>query len=228
MKDWFSGPVAEHYDADTAEMPVEPVVEFLEPFAGGGALELAIGTGRIAVPLAARGVRVAGIDLSPDMVAQLRKKSEAIPVAIGDYATTRVDGTFSLAYIVFNSIINQTTQEGQVATFANAAAHLDPGGSFVVEVGTPSTRPLGVFDLSDTHVGVDEYDAATQRSASHHFTLRDGVWERRSIPFRAVWPAELDLMARLAGLTLRERWADWDRSRFTADSRKHVSVWERR
>jgi SAM-dependent methyltransferase len=228
VKDWFSGPVAEHYDADTAEMPVEPVVEFLEPLAGGGALELAIGTGRIAVPLAARGVRVAGIDLSPDMVAQLRKKSEAIPVAIGDYATTRVDGTFSLAYIVFNSIINQTTQEGQVATFANAAAHLDPGGSFVVEVGTPSTRPLGVFDLSDTHVGVDEYDAATQRSASHHFTLRDGVWERRSIPFRAVWPAELDLMAQLAGLTLRERWADWDRSPFTADSRKHVSVWEKR
>jgi SAM-dependent methyltransferase len=228
VKDWFSGPVAEHYDADTAEMPVEPVVEFLEPLAGGGALELAIGTGRIAVPLAARGVRVAGIDLSPDMVAQLRKKSEAIPVAIGDYATTRVDGTFSLAYIVFNSIVNQTTQEGQVATFANATAHLDPGGSFVVEVGTPSTRPLGVFDLSDTHVGVDEYDAATQRSASHHFTLRDGVWERRSIPFRDVWPAELDLMAQLAGLTLRERWADWSRSPFTADSRKHVSVWEKR
>jgi trans-aconitate methyltransferase len=227
MRDWFAGATAERYDADTAEMPVVPVVEFLEPLADGGALELAIGTGRIAVPLAARGVRVAGIDLSPDMVAQLRRKSDAIPVAIGDYATTRVEGTFSLAYIVFNSIVNQTTQEGQVATFANAAAHLDPGGSFVVEVGRPTMRPLEVFDLSDTHVGVDEYDAATQRSASHHFNLRDGVWERRSLPFRSVWPAELDLMARLAGMRLRERWADWDRSPFTSESTKHVSVWEK-
>jgi SAM-dependent methyltransferase len=227
MEDWFAGPVAERYDADTASMPVEPVVEFLEPLAGGGALELAIGTGRIAVPLAARGVRVAGIDLSPDMVEQLRRKTDEIPVAIGDYATTQVDGTFSLAYIVFNSIVNNTTQDGQVATFANAAAHLDPGGTFVVEVGVPGTRPLGVFNLSETHVGVDEYDRATQRSSSHHFSLRDGVWERRSIPFRSVYPAELDLMGRLAGMTLRERWADWDRSPFTAASTKHVSVWEK-
>ena len=187
MKDWFAGTVADHYDEDTADLPVEPVVDFLLPLAAGGALELAVGTGRIAVPLAERGVRVAGIDLSADMVAQLRKKSEAIPVAIGDYATTRVEGTFSLVFIVFNSIVNQTTQEGQIATFANAAAHLDPGGRFVVEVGRPTARPLEVFDLSDTHVGVDEYDAATQRSASHHFTLRDGVWERRSLPFRSVW-----------------------------------------
>ena len=228
MKDWFAGDAAERYDADTADMPVEPVLDFLEPLADGGALELAIGTGRIAVPLAERGVRVTGIDLSPDMVAQLRKKSEAIPVAIGDYATTRVDGKFSLAYIVFNSIVNNTTQEGQVATFANAADHLGPGGCFVVEVGVPDGRPLGVFNLSDTHVGVDEYDAATQRSASHHFTLRDGVWERRSIPFRSVYPAELDLMARLAGMELQERWADWDRSPFTAESTKHVSVWRKR
>ena len=225
MEDWFAGKVAERYDADTAEMPVEPVVDFLLPLAAGGAVELAVGTGRIAVPLAERGVRVAGIDLSPDMVAKLYEKSDEIPVAIGDYATTRVEGTFSLAYIVFNSIVNQTTQDGQVATFANAAAHLDPGGSFVVEVGVPAGEPLGVFDLSDTHVGVDEYDAATQRSASHHFTLRDGVWERRSIPFRSVWPSELDLMARLAGMQLSERWADWDRSPFTAGSTKHVSVW---
>jgi SAM-dependent methyltransferase len=227
MEDWFAGKVAERYDTDTAEMPVEPVVEFLEPLAGGGALELAIGTGRIAVPLAARGVRVAGIDLSADMVAKLREKTDAIPVEIGDYATTQVDGTFSLAYIVFNSIINNRTQDGQVATFANAAAHLEPGGCFVVEVGVPSARPLGVFNLSDTHVGVDEYDPATQESWSHHFNLRDGVWERRSIPFRSVFPAELDLMARLAGLRLRERWADWDRSPFTSESRKHVSVWEK-
>jgi len=227
VKDWFSGTVAARYDADTADMPVEPVLDFLEPFAGGGALELAVGTGRIAVPLAARGVRVAGIDLSPDMVAELRRKTSEIPVAIGDYATSSVDGTFSLAYIVFNSIVNNTTQDGQVATFANAAAHLEPGGCFVVEVGVPDRQPLEVFNLSDTHVGVDEYDAATQRSASHHFTLRDGVWERRSIPFRSVFPAELDLMARLGGMELLERWADWDRSPFTAESTKHVSVWRK-
>jgi SAM-dependent methyltransferase len=227
MKDWFAGPVAARYDADTADMPVEPVVDFLLPLAGGGALELAIGTGRIAVPLAEHGIRVAGIDLSPDMVAQLRQKTSEIPVAIGDYATTRVDGTFSLAYIVFNSINNQTTQEGQVATFANAAAHLEPGGCFVVEVGMRNRQPLEVFDLGDTHVGIDEYDADTQRLVSHHFSLVDGRWERISMPFRAVSPAELDLMARLAGLKLRERWSGWDRSPFTAESRKHVSVWEK-
>ncbi len=227
MKDWFAGSVAARYDAETADMPVEPVVDFLLPLAGGGALELAIGTGRIAVPLAARGVRVAGIDLSPDMVAQLRRKTSEIPVAIGDYATTRVDGTFSLAYIVFNSISNQTTQEGQVATFANAAAHLEQGGCFVVEVGVPNRQELEVFDLSDTHVGVDEFDSATQRAVSHHFTLADGRWERLSMPFRSVSPAELDLMARLAGLDLCERWGGWDRSPFTTESTKHVSVWKK-
>lgn len=227
MKDWFAGDVAARYDADTADMPVEPVVDFLLPLAGGGALELAIGTGRIAVPLAERGVRVAGIDLSPDMVAELQKKTDAIPVAIGDYATTLVDGAFSLVFIVFNSLSNQTTQEGQVATFANAAAHLKPGGCFVVEVGTKNRQRLQVFDLSDTHVGIDEYDADTQRLVSHHFTLIDGSWRRRSIPFRSASPGEFDLMARLAGLQLRERWADWDRSPFTAESTKHVSVWEK-
>jgi SAM-dependent methyltransferase len=208
-------------------MAVEPVVDFLIRFASGGALELAIGTGRIAVPLAERGVRVAGIDLSPDMVTELRKKNDAIPVVVGDMTTTRIDGEFSLAYIVFNSINNVTTQDGQVAVFANAAAHLAPGGAFVMEVGTRNRQPLTVFDLSDTHVGVDEYDHDTQRLVSHHFTLRDGRWERISIPFRAVSPAELDLMARLAGMELVERWADWDRSPFTAASTKHVSVWRK-
>jgi SAM-dependent methyltransferase len=229
MKDWFAGPVAERYDESTADMPVQPVVDFLAPLAGGGALELAIGTGRIALPLAQRGIRVAGIDLSPDMVAQLRKKpgGDEIPVAMGDYATTRVDGTFSLVYIVFNSISNQTTQDAQVATFENAAAHLEPGGCFVVEVGFPSGARLEVFDLSDTHVGVDEYDPATQRSASHHFTLVDGEWVRLSMPFRSTYPAELDLMARLAGLRLRERWSGWSREPFTSDSTRHVSVWEK-
>jgi SAM-dependent methyltransferase len=229
MKDWFAGRIAERYDEETADMPVEPVLDFLEPFAGGGALELAIGTGRIALPLAQRGVRVAGIDFSEDMVAQLRKKpgGAEIPVAIGDYATTRVDGTFSLAYIVFNSINNNTTQDGQVATFENAAAHLDPGGCFVVEVGVPKAQRLTVFDVSDTHVGVDEFDADTQHSISHHFSLIDGRWERLSMPFRSVYPAELDLMARIAGMRLRERWSGWTREPFTSESRRHVSVWEK-
>jgi SAM-dependent methyltransferase len=227
MTDWFAGPAAERYDEWTAEMPIEPVLDFLEPLAPNGALELAIGTGRIAVPLAGRGIRVAGIDLSPDMVAQLRKKTDAIPVVVGDMSTTRVEATFSLVYVVFNSINNMTTQDGQVAAFENAAAHLEPGGSFVVEVGIPNRQRLEVFDLSETHVGVDELDFDTQRLVSHHFNLVDGRWERVSMPFRSVSPAELDLMARLAGMELRERWADWDRSPFTAESTKHVSVWEK-
>ena len=227
MKDWFAGDVAARYDTSTAGMPAEPVLDFLAPLAGGGALELAIGTGRIAVPLAERGVRVAGIDLSPDMVAELRKKTDAIPVEIGDMSTTRVEGAFSLVYIVFNSINNVPSQDGQVAVFANAAAHLEPGGCFVVEVGVPNTQRLEVFDLSDTHVGVDELDFDTQRLVSHHFSLVDGEWRRASVPFRSVSPAELDLMARLAGMKLRERWADWERSPFTAESTKHVSVWQK-
>jgi hypothetical protein len=229
--DWFTGKVAERYDSSTnsyfGPATIEETVDFLEPLAAGGALELAIGTGRIAVPLAARGVRVAGIDLSPDMLAQLQKKTRQIRVELGDMATTRVEGAFSLVYIVFNSMNNATTQEGQIATFANAAAHLEPGGCFVVEVGVHNRQRLEVFDLSDTHVGVDELDFDTQRLVSHHFSLVEGEWKRASIPFRSVSPAELDLMARLAGMTLRERWADWDRSPFTAESTKHVSVWQK-
>jgi SAM-dependent methyltransferase len=227
MKDWFAGDIAARYDESTAGMPVEPVVDFLLAFAAGGALELAIGTGRIAVPLAERGVRVAGIDLSPDMVAELRAKTDAIPVEIGDMTTTRLEGTFSLAYIVANSILNVTTQDGQAAAIASAAAHLEPNGCFVAEVVVPNTRRLEVFDLGDTHVGVDEYDRDTQALVSHHFTLVDGEWRRISIPFRSVSPAELDLMARMAGMELRERWGDWDHSPFTAESTKHVSVWEK-
>ena len=163
------------------------------------------------------------------MVAQLRKKpgGDDIPVAMGDYATTTIDGPFSLVYLVFNSINNQTTQEAQVASFENAAAHLEPGGCFVIEVGVPNTRRLEVFDLSDTHVGVDELDFDTQRLVSHHFNLVDGRWQRFSIPFRSVSPAELDLMARLAGMSLRERWSGWKREPFTSESPKHVSVWQK-
>jgi SAM-dependent methyltransferase len=233
-KDWFAGPVADRYDSSLGERGdpavIEATVDFLANLAGEGpALELGIGTGRIALPLAACGVRVHGIDLSPDMVAQLRAKSggDQISVAIGDFAATRVDGTFSLAYVVFNTINNLTTQDAQVACFENAAAHLEPGGCFVIEVGTPSCEPLRVFNLSDTHVGVDEYDADTQRLVSHHFTLVDGRWERLSMPFRSVSPAELDLMARIAGMRLRERWSGWQREPFTSESTKHVSVWEK-
>ena len=233
-EDYFAGDVAERYDESTGPYfepaNIEATVDFLAELAGdGAALELAIGTGRIALPLAARGVPVHGIDLSPDMVAQLRKKpgGAEIPVALGDYATTRVEGEFALAYIVFNSLNNQTTQDAQVASFANAAAHLGPGGAFVVEVGVPKRQPLTVFDLSDEHVGVDEYDVDTQRLVSHHFSLVDGQWQRISMPFRSVSPGELDLMARLAGMTLRERWSGWRREPFTAESTKHVSVWQK-
>ena len=231
----FGEAVAARYDELAAGMfdaaVVEPAVDFLEQLAGDGpALELGIGTGRIALPLSARGVRVAGIDLSEAMVARLRAKpgADRIDVTIGDFATTRVDGTFTLAYLVFNTIGNLTTQEQQVACFRNAAAHLATGGCFVIETGVPSDDPLRVFDLGDTHVGVDEYDAATQRLVSHHFTLVDGAWERRSIAFRSAGPGELDLMAQLAGLTLRERWGGWSREPFTSESTKHVSVWEKR
>jgi trans-aconitate methyltransferase len=230
MTDWFAGTVAEHYDEDAARLPVEPVVNTLVELArGGAALEFAIGTGRIALPLAQRGLPISGIELSPDMVAQLRQKpgGSEIPVALGDMATTRVDGSFALVYLVRNTILNLTTQDAQVACFANAAAHLEPEGCFAVEVVVPNTRPLEVFDLSDTHVGVDEYDADTQRLVSHHFTLRDGGWERRSVPFRAASPGELDLMAQLAGMRLRERWSGWEREPFTAESTSHLSVWEK-
>ena len=233
-RDWFAGKVAERYDSHLGERGdpavIAETVEFLAQRAGdGAALELGVGTGRIALPLTRRGVPVHGIDLSPDMVAQLRAKpgGTELPVTIGDFATTRAERTFALVYLVFNTISNLTTQDAQVACFANAAAHLEAGGCFVVEVGIPGRQPLSVFDLSDTHVGVDEFDPATQRSASHHFTLIDGEWVRRSIPFRSTFPAELDLMARLAGMRLRERFASFRGEPFTSESGRHVSVWEK-
>jgi len=231
---YFDERVAARYDDDAAALfgpdALDAIIDFLTELAGNGrALELGIGTGRIALPLAARGVAVHGIDLSSDMVAQLHAKpgGDAVPVAIGDFATTKVEGAFTLAYVVFNTIGNLTTQDAQVACFANVAEHLSPGGCFVVELGIGSDAPLKVFDLSDTHVGVDEYDAGTQRLVSHHFSLVDGRWERISMPFRRVYPGELDLMARLAGMRLRERWSSWTREPFTAESRRHVSVWEK-
>ena len=237
---YFDERIAARYDADAAHIStpeaVDPIVDFLAALAGAGsALELGIGTGRIALPLSRRGVRVHGIELSKAMVARLREKpgNEAIDVTIGDFSTTRVAGSFSLVYLVFNTIGNLTTQEAQVACFGNVAAHLEPGGCFVIELEVPDLQRLPPgetvrpFDVSDEHLGFDEYDVANQGLISHHFTLRDGRWERFAMPFRYAWPAELDLMAELAGMRLRERWADWNREPFTGDSRKHVSVWER-
>ena len=239
-EDHFGEPVAERYDESAADMfdpaVVDPVVDFLAELAGdGAALELGIGTGRIALPLARRGVRVHGIDLSEAMVARLRAKpgAEEIDVTLGDFATTRVEGRFSLAYLVFNTIMNLTTQDEQVACFANVAAHLEPGGCFVIEVGVPELQRLPpgetvrAFAVSATRLGFDEFDVARQGLISHHYSIEDGKLEASSIPFRYVWPSELDLMARLAGMTLRERWSGWKREPFTSESREHVSVWER-
>jgi len=212
------------------------VIDFLVEIAGSGrALELGIGTGRIALPLAQRGVPVHGIELSQAMVARLHAKpgGEDIGVTIGDFATTNVEGSFSVAYLVANTIMNLTTQAAQVACFRNVAAHLEPSGCFVIEVIVPALQRLPpgetfyVFDWGETHWGIEEYDVANQGSISHHFRVVDGKIELRSIPFRYVWPAELDLMAQLAGMELRERWATWKREPFTSDSRKHVSVWEK-
>jgi SAM-dependent methyltransferase len=237
---YFDERVAARYDESAAEMfepaAVDPVVDLLVELVGSGrALELGIGTGRIALPLAQRGVPVHGLELSKAMAARLRAKpgGEDIGVTIGDFATTTVDGTFSLAYLVFNTIMNLTTQAEQVACFRNVAAHLEPGGCFVIEVGVPDLQRLPpgeailAFHVGDTRWGFDEYDVAAQGLVSHHFELVDGRLERLSIPFRYAWPAELDLMAELAGMRLRERWSGWKREPYTSDSRKHVSVWEK-
>ena len=237
-EDYFGDRVAARYDDDPELFDpavVEPTVDFLAGLAGSGAaLELGIGTGRIALPLARRGVRVHGIDLSEAMVARLEAKpgAEEIDVTIGDFATTRVEGTFSLAYLVFNTIMNLTTQDEQVACFQTVAAHLEPGGCFVIEVGLPDLQRLPAgerfrpFRVTPARLGFDEYDVVSQGLISHHYAVIDGKWEVNSVPFRYVWPAELDLMARLAGLTLRERWSGWRREPFTSESTKHVSVWE--
>jgi SAM-dependent methyltransferase len=238
-EDYFGERVAARYDEDAEIFDpavVEPVVDFLAGLAGGGAaLELGIGTGRIALPLAQRGIRVHGIDLSDAMVSRLRAKpgAEEITVTIGDFATTEVGGTFSVAYLVFNTIMNLTTQDEQVACFQNAARHLEAGGTFVVEVGVPGLQGLTpgetvrAFKVTPTRLGFDEYDVVSQGLISHHYAVRDGELEVNSVPFRYVWPSELDLMAGLAGMTLRERWSGWKREPFTPDSTKHVSVWEK-
>lgn len=238
MENHFGEEIAARYDersTSTVE-DVDLIVDFLEAVAGDGSvLELGIGTGRIALPFAARGVAVTGIDLSEAMVTRLRAKpgGDQLDVTVGDFARTRVDGSFSLVYLVANTIMNLTTQDEQVACFENAAAHLEPGGRFVIEVIVPGWQRLPpgerfqVFDVGPKHVGFDEIDVVTQASFSHHYWIEDGRVTVFSPPFRYVWPSELDLMARIAGMSLRERWGGWSREPFTAESRKHVSVWEK-
>jgi SAM-dependent methyltransferase len=236
----FGEGIADRFDERYAHLAepavVDPIVDFLaERARDGAALELGIGTGRIALPLARRGLRVHGIELSEAMVARLRAKpgAESVGVTIGDFATTTVEGTFSVAYLVANTIMNLTTQDEQVACFRNVAGHLDPGGCFVIEVLVPGLRRLPPrevfqpFDVSPSHLGFDEYDVAQQGLISHHYWIEDGRVEVFSPPFRYVWPSELDLMARLAGMELRERWGGWEREPFTSESNKHVSVWEK-
>jgi SAM-dependent methyltransferase len=231
---------AARYDANEADMfepaAVEPVVAFLAELAGDReALELGIGTGRIAVPLRRRGVRVHGIDLSPAMVDRLRAKpgAEDIEVTIGDFASAKVGRSFGLAYLVFNTIMNLTTQDEQVACFENVADHLEPGGRFVIEVLVPMLQRLPpgerarAFSWSPTRLSFDEYDVATQTLYSHHYRVEDARLDVSSEPYRYVWPSELDLMARVAGMSLCQRWGGWRRAPFTSDSLLHVSVWEK-
>jgi hypothetical protein len=240
-KNYFDEEAAERYDETSADMyapdVLDPAVSFLADLAGvGPALEFGVGTGRIALPLSQRGVRVHGIDLSAPMLDQLRAKpgADLVEVTVGDAATTRVGGTFRLVYIVWNTIMNLTTQDEQVDCFLNAAAHLEPGGCFVVEVMLPDLQRLPPgetvrpFLVSPTRLGFDEYDIPAQGLVSYHYWVGEGDAHAGSMPFRYVWPSELDLMARIAGMTLRERWGGWQKEPFTAESTCHISVWEKR
>jgi SAM-dependent methyltransferase len=230
--------IAEIYDETSAAMfapeVIDPMVDVLVDLAGGGAaLELAVGTGRVALPLRARGVPVSGIELSPHMAERLCAKpgGDDVPVTIGDMTSARVDGRFRLVYLVFNTITNVTTLDEQAAVFANAASHLEPGGCFVVEVVVPQLRRLPegelgrVFDLRPEHIAVETFDDPVgQISWSHHWWDVGGRLAHHAAPYRYVWPSELVLMARLAGLVLRDRWADWARRPFDASSAAQVAV----
>ena len=232
--------IAQHYETLWPELfdPafVEPTLDFLADLAGtGAALEFGIGTGRIALPLSCRGVRVHGIELSPAMITQLHTQAgaEKIGVTLGDFATATVEGTFSVVYLLRNTITNLTSQNEQVECFRNAATHLEPGGTFVIENYVPELRRIPpdenthVFTATPTHIGVGEYDVVNQIEVSRHWWLVDGDLKTFSSPHRYVWPSELDLMSQLAGMALRERWSGWHREPFTAESRSHVSVWEK-
>jgi SAM-dependent methyltransferase len=233
--------VAQAYDTPGrgmfADDVLTPTVDRLVALAGAGAaLEFAIGTGRVAVPLRERGVPVTGIELSSAMVDQLRTKVDdaTIPVVLGDMATATAPGPFAVVYLVFNTIGNLLTQAEQVACFRNAARHLAPGGHFVIELGVPDLRRLPpgqrgtVFTAEPGYLGVDTYDPLHQHLVSHH--VRFGAGREARIfrtPQRYIWPAELDLMGELAGFELASRHADWSGTEFTAESRSHVSVYRR-
>jgi SAM-dependent methyltransferase len=233
--------IAEVYDETYAALfepsVVGPMTGLLAELAQGApALEFAVGTGRVALALSAHGVTVHGIELSRPMAERLLAKpgADAVPVTIGDMRTTRVPGTFTLVYLVANTIMNVTTQDDQLAVFANAAAHLEPGGCFVVEVVVPQLRrvPPGetgrVFTLDPDHVGIETFDdTAGQIAWSHHWIQAHGRVVRHSAPYRYVWPSELDLMAKIAGFRLRDRWAGWDRAPFTSDSHSQVAAFEK-
>ncbi len=233
--------IAAAYDRDHASMfsadTLDPVVDVLVRLAGEGpALEFAVGTGRVALPLVRRGVPVTGIELSESMVAQLRTKADEpqLPVVVGDMASVQVPGTYSLVYLVFNTISNLRTQAEQVACFRNAARHLRPGGRFVVELWVPPVRRLppgqhaAPMHVSDGHLVVDTYDLVSQRCTSHHYRRRDdGTVDYGQGNFRYIWPSECDLMAELAGLESESRHADWQGHPFTSDSENHVSVWRK-
>jgi SAM-dependent methyltransferase len=239
QEDLWDVTAAERYDTPGTGMfapeVLGPTVDRLAELADGGrALELAIGTGRVGVPLAERGVSVTGIELSQPMVDQLRTKvdEEALPVLVGDMSSTRAPGEFTLVYLVFNTISNLLTQAEQVACFRNAARHLSPGGCFVIELWVPELRTLPpgrdatVWHVDDSYIALDTYDVLNQRCTSHHFMFGAGrEAELGRSPHRYIWPAELDLMGQLAGLTVESRHADWSGSEFTADSRSHVSVY---
>ncbi len=216
----------------------EAAVDVLEELAGGGrVLELGIGTGTVALPLAARGVEMHGIDASPEMVARLREKpcGADVPVTMGDFAEVNVEGEFSLVYVVYNTLFALQTQEEQVRCFRNVAARLAPGGAFVVEVFVPDLAQLSAgrgvrfLHMTDERVGIRvyEHDPVGQKLRSRHVVFTDGGTRVFPVEVRYAWPSELDLMAQLAGLRLRERWGDWRRGRFDAKSEKHVSVYER-
>ena len=229
------------YDETSAEKfapeVLGPTVDFLARLAGPGpALEFALGTGRVGIPLVQRGVPVTGLEFSEPMVAQLRRKVDesSLPVVVGDMATTVVPGEFSLVYLVWNSISNLRTQAEQVQCFANAARHLSPGGRFVIELWVPPLRRLppgqlaAPFDVSDRHLGFDTYDLVSQECTSHHYRRQeDGSVAYGAGHFRYIWPAECDLMAQLAGLELEARYADWQKRPFTSDSEGHVSIWRK-
>ncbi len=232
--------VARDYDRSSASMyepeVLGPAVDFLAELSGTGrALEFAIGTGRVALPLTQRGVEVHGIEYSEAMAAQLGRKpgGERIAVTIGDMATARVAGTFYLVYLVYNTITNLLTQEQQLACFRNAAAHLEAGGAFVIETFVPELRRLIPgerflpFTVTSERLGFDEYDTVSQLLVSHHYDFSGAQPTLFESPHRYVWPGELDLMAELAGLSRTERWADWSRNEFTAESASHVSVWRK-